>query len=84
MPNLFELPREEISVVEKEGETAPKVLQTSQELGGKYKCQVCGFVYDPVKGDPDGGIAPGTPFAKISDDWHCPVCGATKNQFTKI
>jgi acyl-CoA dehydrogenase len=84
MPNLFELPREEISVEEKEGESAPKVLQSSEELGGKYKCQVCGFVYNPVKGDPDSGIAPETPFAEISDDWHCPVCGATKNQFSKI
>ncbi|MFW9895468.1 MAG: acyl-CoA dehydrogenase family protein [Candidatus Thorarchaeota archaeon] len=84
MPNLFELPREEINVEQKEGEISPVVLKTSEELGGKYKCQVCGFVYDPVKGDPDGGIAPGTPFFEIPDDWHCPVCGATKSQFTKI
>ena len=84
MPNLFELPREEISVEEKEGEPAPKVLQSSEELGGKYKCQVCGFVYNPIKGDPDSGIAPGTPFTNLPEDWHCPVCGATKNQFSKI
>jgi acyl-CoA dehydrogenase len=84
MPNLYELPREDIKVEEKEGEPAPKVLKSSEELGGKYKCQVCGFVYDPVKGDPDGGIAPGTPFEEIPDDWHCPVCGALKSQFTKI
>ncbi|MHA2006919.1 MAG: acyl-CoA dehydrogenase family protein [Promethearchaeota archaeon] len=84
MPNLFELPREDIVIEEKEGEAAPKVLKTSEELGGKYKCQVCGFVYDPVKGDPDGGIAPGTPFDKIPEGWNCPVCGAVKSQFAKI
>jgi acyl-CoA dehydrogenase len=84
MPNLFELPREEINVERKEGEQSPDLLKTSEELGGKYKCQVCGFVYNPVKGDPDTVIAPGTPFTNLPDDWHCPVCGATKNQFSKI
>jgi len=50
----------------------------------KYQCTVCGYIYDPEKGDPDGGIAPGTPFEKIPDDWVCPVCGASKEQFEKI
>ena len=49
----------------------------------KYVCNVCGYVYDPAVGDPDGGIAPGTPFADIPDDWVCPVCGAGKNEFEK-
>lgn len=47
----------------------------------KYICTVCGYVYDPEEGDPDGGIEPGTPFEDIPDDWVCPVCGATKEQF---
>jgi rubredoxin len=47
----------------------------------KYICTVCGYVYDPEKGDPDGGIAPGTAFEDIPDDWVCPVCGATKEMF---
>ncbi|MCJ7664989.1 MAG: rubredoxin [Desulfobacterales bacterium] len=47
----------------------------------KYKCSVCGYIYDPAKGDSDGGIAPGTPFEKLPDDWTCPVCGATKDKF---
>jgi len=81
MPNLFEIPRVEIQVKKEEVE---KIMKASEELGGKYKCQVCGFVYDPVKGDPDGGITPGTPFEEIHDDWHCPVCGAAKSQFKKI
>jgi len=50
----------------------------------KYECTVCGYIYDPEKGDPDGGIEPGTPFEDIPDDWECPVCGARKDQFEKI
>ncbi|MDF1577866.1 MAG: rubredoxin [Desulfobulbales bacterium] len=47
----------------------------------KYVCSACGYVYDPDIGDPDGGIAPGTAFADLPDDWVCPVCGADKDQF---
>lgn len=47
----------------------------------KYKCSVCGYVYDPAEGDPDSGIAPGTPFEKIPEDWVCPVCGVDKSAF---
>jgi len=49
----------------------------------KYRCDVCGYIYDPEKGDPDGGIEPGTAFEDIPDDWVCPVCGAGKDQFSK-
>ena len=47
----------------------------------KYICTVCEWVYDPAVGDPDGGIAPGTPFEEIPDDWVCPVCGVDKSNF---
>lgn len=47
----------------------------------KYKCTVCSYVYDPAEGDPDNGIAPGTPFEKLPDDWVCPVCGVDKSAF---
>lgn len=47
----------------------------------RYVCGVCGFVYDPAKGDPDNGIPPGTPFENLPDTWVCPVCGARKDQF---
>jgi len=50
----------------------------------KWQCKVCGYIYDPEKGDPDGGIKPGTPFDEISDSWACPVCGATKDMFAKM
>ncbi|MGI5925226.1 MAG: rubredoxin [Lentisphaerae bacterium] len=48
----------------------------------KYKCILCGWIYDPEKGDPDNDIKPGTPFDKLpDDDWTCPECGATKEDF---
>jgi rubredoxin len=50
----------------------------------KYKCVVCGWIYDPAIGDPDGNIKPGTPFEDVPDDWVCPLCGADKTQFEKI
>ena len=49
----------------------------------KWKCNVCGYIYDPEKGDPDGNIPPNTPFNKIPDDWVCPMCGAPKDMFEK-
>jgi len=49
----------------------------------KYVCDICGWVYDPEVGDSDGGIAPGTPFADISDDWECPECGVNKDDFSE-
>lgn len=47
----------------------------------KYVCTVCGHVYEPEEGDPDSGIAPGTAFEDIPDDWVCPVCGVGKEDF---
>jgi flavin reductase (DIM6/NTAB) family NADH-FMN oxidoreductase RutF/rubredoxin len=47
----------------------------------KYVCKVCGYIYDPEAGDPDGGVKPGTAFSDIPDAWVCPVCGADKSQF---
>jgi len=49
----------------------------------KYKCTVCGYVYDPQKGDPDSDVKPGTPFEELPDDWLCPQCGADKSAFRK-
>jgi rubredoxin len=49
----------------------------------KYVCKVCGYVYDPEKGDPENGIQPNTPFENLPEDWVCPVCGAGKDMFEK-
>ena len=64
------------SMVDKETKKEEKKMD-------KYVCKVCGYVYDPEKGDPDGGIAPGTNFEDIPDDWVCPVCGVGKEEFEK-
>jgi len=67
--------------------TAPSYIEERKETVSKmakYKCTVCGYIYDPKLGDADGGIKPGTPFEEIPDDWVCPVCGASKDQFEKI
>ena len=50
---------------------------------GKYICSVCGFVYDPAVGDPTQGIAAGTPFEELPDDWHCPRCKRPKSAFNR-
>ncbi|WP_423811098.1 rubredoxin [Pseudodesulfovibrio aespoeensis] len=47
----------------------------------KYVCEICGYVYDPAQGDPDSDIPAGTSFDDLPDDWTCPVCGATKENF---
>lgn len=49
-----------------------------------WRCELCGYIYDPQTGDPDNGIKPGTPFEELPDQWVCPICGAGKDQFTKI
>lgn len=50
----------------------------------KYKCKVCGYIYDPAVGDPDNGYPPGTSFEKLPDAWVCPECGVGKDMFEKI
>ncbi len=50
----------------------------------KYKCTVCGYIYDPTIGDPDSGVMPGTKWEDVPADWVCPECGATKDQFVKL
>ena len=49
----------------------------------KYVCEDCGYVYDPEKGDPDNGIAPGTLFEDLPEDWECPDCGAPQELFSE-
>jgi len=67
---------------------SPKTAPTYQasdnvESEDRYTCSVCGYVYDPEKGDPDSGVKPGTKFTDIPADWMCPICGADKSKFEK-
>jgi len=50
----------------------------------KYVCDVCGWIYDPEVGDPDGGIPPGVAFEDLPGDWVCPECGAPKSDFSLV
>jgi len=50
----------------------------------EYKCDMCGWVYDPAVGEPGQGVAPGTAFVDLADDFECPVCGAEKGEFTEM
>ncbi|MBE0503595.1 MAG: rubredoxin [Desulfuromonadales bacterium] len=49
-----------------------------------YRCVICDYIYDPALGDPDNGIAAGTPFEDIPDSWVCPICGADKSNFEEV
>jgi rubredoxin len=51
---------------------------------GNYRCTVCGYIYDPESGDPEGGIEPGTGFEDLPDLWVCPACGASQGDFERI
>ncbi len=50
----------------------------------KYKCLMCGYIYDPQIGDPDNGVPPGTAFEDLPDDWVCPDCGVGKEEFEPL
>jgi len=50
----------------------------------KYVCDVCGYIYDPADGDPGQGIDPGTKFEDLPEDWVCPDCGVTKEDFSLL
>ncbi len=49
----------------------------------KYVCDVCGYVYDEEAGDPENGIAPGTAWEDVPEDWVCPLCYVGKDQFSE-
>lgn len=49
----------------------------------KYVCNICGYEYDPAKGDPEHDVAPGTKFEDLPADWVCPLCSVDKSHFEK-
>ncbi len=75
---------EERSAQPKPAAEAKKEPAGKTKLSGRYRCTVCGYIYDPAKGDPDNGVKPGTAFAQIPDSWTCPECGVSKDQFEPI
>jgi rubredoxin len=79
---------EEVAPQQKSVEISKEAAAPNRELAPpaetRYLCPVCQYVYDPAKGDPAGGIPPGTPFEKIPDDWICPICRVAKSMFKPI
>ncbi len=63
--------------------TKEEKSQKESEPMSKYRCKICGYIYDPSEGDPDADVAAGTPFADLPDSWVCPMCGAAKTEFEK-
>jgi rubredoxin len=61
---------------------APREVKAPRKAAAStWTCGVCGYTYDPAEGDPANGIAPGTRFEDLPDDWVCPSCGAPKEAF---
>ncbi|MBP6875716.1 MAG: rubredoxin [Candidatus Eisenbacteria bacterium] len=50
----------------------------------KYECIACGYIYDPEQGDPENGVARGTPWEQVPEDWKCPLCGVGKDMFQPV
>ncbi len=66
-------------------ETGAKEIKEGAAAGmKKYRCDICGYVYDPAEGDDAAGIEAGTSFEDLPDDYECPVCGAGKDDFSEI
>lgn len=60
-----------------------KIIIKEKKAMDKYRCQICGYIYDPEAGDSSAGVPAGTSFEDLPDDWKCPICGASKDNFEK-
>jgi rubredoxin len=74
-----------INAVEREKPSPLKIDENNEGINMKsWQCIVCGFIYDEAKGLPEDGIAPGTAWADIPEDWECPDCGVSKSDFEMV
>ncbi len=76
-------PRSAPTYIGEKQEKADIAAASAGEDYTKYRCTICGYIYDPLQGDAEGDIPAGTPFAKLPSDWVCPLCGAAKDEFVK-
>jgi len=74
-------PRTAATYIEKKPK---KISEQGANNMKKYKCLMCGYIYDPAEGDPDNDVEPGTAFEDLPDDWVCPDCGAGKDEFEPV
>jgi ferric-chelate reductase [NAD(P)H] len=79
-------PKNAPTYIPKEEKSEKEINKGGKEVAkmAKFKCTVCGYIYEPKKGDPESGVNPGTPFEDLPDDWVCPVCGAGKDEFEEV
>ncbi|HER25052.1 MAG TPA: High molecular weight rubredoxin [Candidatus Atribacteria bacterium] len=79
-------PKNAPTYIPKEEKSREKINTERKEFKkmSKFKCTVCGYIYESEKGDPESGVNPGTPFEDLPDDWVCPVCGASKDEFEEV
>jgi rubredoxin len=74
-----------IGMVKNDNATTTKINPNQGDTAmQKWRCVPCDYVYDPEKGDPENGIAPGTAFEDLPEDWLCPDCSAGKDMFEKV
>jgi rubredoxin len=63
--------------------TKPETTKGAEKMK-KYRCLLCGYIYDPAVGDPDNGVEAGTAFEDLPDGWVCPDCGAGQGEFDPV
>jgi rubredoxin len=74
-----------INAIRREKRSPLKIVRNYERINMKsWQCIVCGFIYDEAKGLPEDGIAPGTAWADVPEDWECPDCGVAKSDFEMI
>ena len=74
-----------INAIRREKRSPLKIVRNYERINMKsWQCIVCGFIYDEAKGLPEDGIAPGTAWADIPEDWECPDCGVSKSDFEMV
>ncbi|MGB7087215.1 MAG: rubredoxin [Phormidesmis sp.] len=79
---LGEKTEETIPLVTSEGDTPPE--ETTPEEMDRYECRSCGYTYEPAKGDNRNDVEAGIEFKRLPNSWRCPVCGASKTQFSNV
>ena len=74
-----------INAIRREKRSPLKIVRNYERINMKsWQCIVCGFIYDEAKGLPEDGIAPGTAWADVPEDWECPDCGVAKSDFEMV
>lgn len=83
---IHEKYRAGVEALEAGGALAPgqETAAKRAEPAGRWQCEVCDYIYDPAMGDPEHGVAAGTAFEDLPEDWVCPVCGAAKSAFKRM